>query len=95
MVANCELPDGTRPDLSGANLALYLSEYSAEEPAVGQPVIISDPAPGVAEIQYEWSAGDSAAVGTFKFQVRGTLADGRPISFPNKGYKYLEVQPRV
>src|SRR6266496_1482409 len=92
--ATLELPDGTLPNLIGATLAFYMAPIGSALPATGQSVsIVGDPT--LANVQYAWIASDSLVPGSYYFHIRGTLSDGRQITFPSHGYKTLEVQPKL
>jgi len=88
------LPNGEPADLSGATLELFMAPYGALLPATGTPVIITDGPAGA--WQHEWVTGESDVAGTFCFQLRGTLQDGKPYTFPTeRAYYTVEIWPKV
>jgi hypothetical protein len=97
MVMQLILPDGSFPDLAGTSNVVSITPYGADTPDIGGACsILLNPKDGFgtptdAQVEFDWPAPITA--GTYNMRVRTTYLDGRQITFPNHGYKVLEINP--
>src|SRR5260370_1247076 len=56
-------------------------------------VTISDALQGL--VQYDWQEGDTDTSGLYNFEFEVTLVSGKRITFPNYGFRTLEVVPSL
>jgi hypothetical protein len=91
------MPDGSVADIEGADLEFFMTAYGSPlATAVGTPVELV-PDTEEPKIRHDWSEDETAVPGTFWFQIRGTLRDGKAYTFPTErpGYYTVEIYPQV
>jgi hypothetical protein len=80
---------GTTPDLTGATCKFLMRNKDTGAVKVNQPATIV--AATTADVEYSWAAADTDTVGTFEAEFEATLASGKKLSFPNKGWITVEI----
>lgn len=90
------MPDGTVADIAGASLQFFMAAYGASlDTAVGAPVVLI-PDPVTPKIRHHWASPETDVYGTFCFQIRGTLSDGKTYTFPTERQFYtVEIWPKL
>lgn len=100
LIANLTNGDGTRFDLTGYTVVLFVNRT----PGVTTPIIngagavVNAPASN-GQVQYNWSTQDrtnfaaAGSAGEYKFWWRATDGSGNTIDFPSDGYHILVVEP--
>lgn len=81
--------DGNPINGSGATVRFHMRPLGASSWTIDAPAVWTDQAGGVAH--YSWQPGDTDDAGTYEFEFQVTFSDATILSFPNEGYKLLEV----
>lgn len=77
--------DGSVPDLTGAVVVLNMRNARSKAPIIARAAVsVSDLADAL--VRYDWTAPDTATSGSFEAEFEVVFADGRPGSYPNKGF---------
>lgn len=84
-----ENADGTRPDLTGASLALRLIDSLGATVQNLAAMLVDDPL--TAQFHYQWVAGDTDAAGTLRGRIRVTYPSTSVEWFPTGGYFLVRV----
>jgi hypothetical protein len=80
--------------LAGATLVFYMKHAVTGALKInGRPVIVTDANAG--SVEYRWQTGDTDTPGTYLAEILCTYSDGKPQRFPQRGYFYVVVEPKL
>jgi hypothetical protein len=86
------MPDGTPADLDGADVFFNMARASDGVTVLARaPVTVPDPASN--EVVYEWQPADTEDAGRFNAEFEVVFANGRPLTFPARGYIPIVISP--
>ena len=98
LAITCSYPDGSVQNLTGSTVkfAMWKRTNPASSPKIssGSASIITSTA---GTCQYAWSTAgtDTNAAGDYYGEFHVTLSGGRKVSFPNRGYLWIQISPRI
>lgn len=76
----------------GATAKLLMKLPGAGSPKVNAAVVIdADQGANPGRVTYAWGATDTDTEGTFNIEVEVSYAGGEKATFPNDGYKTIEI----
>ena len=84
---------GNPVNLTSASVTFVMRNLANASPTVNASASITNAAAG--EVQYSWNTGDTATAGEYMVQWRITLSGGGTYTYPNVGYRSVEVQPNL
>ena len=82
---------GAAVDLTGATVKFLMRKKREATAPLKVNVAAVVVAAASGQVRYDWAAGDTDTVGTYKAEFEVTFADGRKQSFPNSGYLLVLV----
>lgn len=80
---------GNAVDLIDASVRFHMRAISGGSATVDAAATIVNAANGL--VQYNWSAADTAEVGSFQAEFEVTYSDGTVETFPSNGYIRVEI----
>lgn len=80
--------NGNSINITGATVMLHMIDLSGTV-KVNTACTINDASGGI--VDYEWVAGDTDTVGTYKAEWEVTYADSTVETFPNNGHETIVV----
>lgn len=83
---------GVPVNLTGASVVFRFRPQSGGASREGPCVVVDGL---LAIVRYDWQPGDTAAAGVFDAQFIATYPGAKPMSFPNKGYRRLEITAEI
>lgn len=88
-------PDGTKPDLTGATITIKLVRASdgVVVTAAGAMTAVAPATNGIA--QYAFPLNGYPLPGTHHGEISVTLASGRHVTFPGKGYLEININSKL
>lgn len=83
--------DGDGVTLTGATIRFHMKRIGGNTVVVdaAADAVVSAVTTGL--VQYDWSAADTASVGTYHGEFEVTFSDGSIETFPNNGFITIEV----
>lgn len=77
--------DGTVINLTDATVRFHMRKIGATSTTVDAAATVVSPATG-GVVQYDWSAADTATIGTYHAEFEVTYGDNSIETFPNNGF---------
>jgi hypothetical protein len=89
MLATLKDGDEQVVELSGSTVRFHMRAMGETDVTVDAAASIYDVDAG--QVSYEWSASDTATVGSYQAEFEVTNTDGTIETFPNNGYIRVEI----
>ena len=81
--------DNDAIDLTNATCRFHMRKIGSTTVSVDEAAQIVTEATGI--VQYNWTASDTATVGSYQGEFEVTYTDGTIETFPNNGYIRVEI----